>query len=100
MDVDGLESGALATQVSFEVGRQAAKLHATVFNLLMLLVALHIAAVLAYLVLKRENLILPMLTGRKHVPQETMPASYHSLGPGALCWALHLPRSPYGAHDE
>lgn len=92
VDIDGLESGPLATHVSFETGRQAATLHATVFNVLLLLIALHVAAILVYLVFKRENLILPMLTGRKQVPHEATPTNYRSLRPGVFSWALRSPR--------
>jgi cytochrome b len=67
VDVDGLESGPLARYVSFASGRQIAALHANVFNVLLLLIGLHITAVLAHLLYKRENLIAPMLTGIKRV---------------------------------
>jgi cytochrome b len=65
VDEYGIESGPLATHVSFETGRRVAALHATVFNLLMLLICVHVVAVLAHFIFKRENLISPMLTGVK-----------------------------------
>jgi cytochrome b len=69
VDIDGLESGPLAKYVSFETGRRLAGLHGSVFNILLLLIALHIAAVLGHLVYQRENLVAPMLTGIKRVPR-------------------------------
>jgi len=65
VDVDGLESGPLADYVSFEAGRSAAEIHETVFNVILALVAIHVAAVLFYLVWKRQNLIRAMVTGKR-----------------------------------
>lgn len=64
-DVDGIESGPLATYVSFEQSEAAADLHEAVFNVLLALTAVHVLAVLFYLVWKRQNLVRPMLTGRR-----------------------------------
>jgi len=77
VDVDGLESGPLAHYISFTAGRQIAALHEIIFNLLLLLVGLHVAAVCAHLLYKRENLIAPMFTGVKRVSvaQAARPAS-------------------------
>jgi cytochrome b len=67
VDVDGLESGPLSYLVSFEVGRSCAQWHGTVFNVLQVLIALHVAAVLFYLWYRRDNLITPMIFGtRRH----------------------------------
>ena len=65
VDVDGLESGPLASLVSFEAGRQAADIHEISFNLLVVLTALHVAAIFAYLVFFKDNLVRPMVTGRR-----------------------------------
>ncbi|OYX30530.1 MAG: hypothetical protein B7Y99_11590 [Caulobacterales bacterium 32-69-10] len=65
VDVDGIEGGPLSIYVSFDTARGAAELHEIVFNLLLVLVALHIAAVLSYLLFKRENLISPMVRGAR-----------------------------------
>jgi cytochrome b len=42
--------------------------HRLLFDLILVLVATHVAVVAAYLVIRRENLIRPMITGRKTVP--------------------------------
>jgi cytochrome b len=70
VDTDGLESGPLARFVSFDVGRVAAELHHTAFNLLLALIALHLAAIAYYAVVKRQNLVGAMVTGRKRLPDQ------------------------------
>lgn len=68
VDVDGLESGPLSDLVSFSAGRTAAELHEVVFNILLALIALHVLAVLFYLVVRKRNLIRPMVTGHTREP--------------------------------
>jgi len=63
VDVDGLESGPLSHLVSFDDGRIYAERHELVFNVLLALIGLHVAAVVFYLVYKRDNLVGPMITG-------------------------------------
>ncbi len=75
VDIDGLESGPLSRFVSFETGRAAAELHELLFNGILALVALHIAAILYYLIRRRTNLITPMLTGRTDAPPNDLVAT-------------------------
>lgn len=63
VDIDGMESGPLSYRVSFDLGRQFAEWHHLTFNLLLALIALHLAAIVAY-ALRRKNLVRPMITGR------------------------------------
>jgi cytochrome b len=84
VDVDGLESGPLSYLVDFDRGRQAAHIHHLCFNLLLALVGLHILAVLFYLVVRRRNLIGPMLTGR----DRTLAAGEEGLRPASPLWLL------------
>ncbi|MEZ5999091.1 MAG: cytochrome b/b6 domain-containing protein [Hyphomonas sp.] len=65
VDVDGIESGPLARFVSFETGRLAAEIHETSFNILLVLIVLHFAAIVTYFVFFRDNLVRPMLSGRR-----------------------------------
>lgn len=65
IDVDGIESGPLAVFVSFDQGRLAAEAHHLTFNILLALIALHLLAIVFYAVAQRNNLIGPMITGRK-----------------------------------
>jgi cytochrome b len=65
--------GPLAHLVSNRVGDMLASVHETNFYVLLALVATHIAAILFYLLVKRENLVRPMLTGYKQLPSPTSP---------------------------
>jgi cytochrome b len=68
VDVDGIESGPLSYLVSFDSGRALAKVHHLSFNVLLGLIALHLAAVLFYCLYKREALISAMILGVKKLP--------------------------------
>ena len=62
---DIFSEGPLANLVSKETSDNLTRLHKANFNLLLVLAALHIAAAFYYLLVKGENLIRPMITGRK-----------------------------------
>lgn len=70
---DGLRfHGPLALLVSEETSSEITGLHGTIFNVILMLVWLHVVAVGFYLFVKGDNLIFPMLTGKKkraHVPE-------------------------------
>lgn len=68
IDEDGFEAGPLAGLISFDQARVAAHLHETVFNILLGLIALHLAAVAVYAA-RGSNLVGPMLTGRAKAPE-------------------------------
>jgi cytochrome b len=97
VDVDGIESGPLSIYVSFDAGRVAAHWHHTLFDALLFLIGLHVAAVLFYLFYKKENLIAAMVHGMRTFPGE-QPAPVKSaswlrfvvgvLLAGALTWML------------
>jgi len=70
VDIDGLESGPFSYLVEFDTGRLAAEAHALVFDLLLILMALHVAAVAFYLIYRRDNLLAPMITGSRRWMQE------------------------------
>jgi cytochrome b len=61
----GLDSGPLSRFVSYDFAEMAGDLHEDAFNILLILIGLHIAAIIFYLVFKRANLIGPMITGRR-----------------------------------
>jgi cytochrome b len=73
VDVDGIESGPLSTFVSFETGRACAKWHHRIFDILVWFVALHVAAVLFYELIKRQRLIATMIHGRREYPANSAP---------------------------
>jgi len=67
VDIDGIESGPLSSLVSFDTGRTCAELHEDIFNVLLVFIALHVAAVFFYLLYRRENLIAPMISGKREL---------------------------------
>ncbi|HEY8507559.1 MAG TPA: cytochrome b/b6 domain-containing protein [Steroidobacteraceae bacterium] len=75
--------GPLAHLVSSEISTRLTDLHGAVFDVLLAFVALHVAAVLYYL-LRGKNLIAPMLHG-----QQTLPAA----GEGATLYHAPLTRA-------
>ncbi|EJU10325.1 Ni/Fe-hydrogenase 1 b-type cytochrome subunit [Sphingomonas sp. LH128] len=66
-DIDMLYDGPLATYVSFDQSSAASDLHSTIFNVILALVVLHVVAVVFYLAWKRQNLVRPMVTGKRPV---------------------------------
>jgi len=73
VDVDGIESGPLSTYVSFKTGRVAAHWHCELFDPLLWLIGLHIAAVIYYVFVKKENLIGAMMHGKRAYPEPQPP---------------------------
>jgi cytochrome b len=67
-DEDNLYSGPLSRHVTEETSHLLRDLHETVFYILLGFIALHVAAVLYYLLVKRDNLVTPMVTGRRAAP--------------------------------
>ena len=60
-------SGPLASEVSSGTVETMTDIHHLFSEVVLVLVGLHVAAILFYLVWKRENLVTPMLHGRKWV---------------------------------
>jgi cytochrome b len=73
VDVDGMQPGPFAKWVSFDQGRAIAHWHHWVFNALVVVIGLHLAAILFYAVVKRDNLVGPMVTGSKGVHDDAEP---------------------------
>lgn len=65
VDVDGLYSGSLSSYVTFKQGRHLAHLHYYWFTILLWVIVLHLAAVTFYFFYKRQNLIGPMISGKR-----------------------------------
>lgn len=70
-DEDGLLSGPLSHWISDDAAEEVADLHHDLFDGLVILIGVHVAAILYYLLVKRDNLIAPMVHGRRNVPPGT-----------------------------
>ncbi len=70
VDTDGIESGPLSHLLSFPAGRSAAAVHGYSFDLLLVLVGLHLAAIAFYVFYKQQNLLRAMLDGMKALPAD------------------------------
>lgn len=70
---DGVHfNGPLALLIPSDLSDRITDIHSLAFNLILALIWAHVVAVGFYLLVKRHNLIVPMLTGRKphhHVPK-------------------------------
>ncbi|HEU5482512.1 MAG TPA: cytochrome b/b6 domain-containing protein [Sphingomicrobium sp.] len=89
-DEDGLVSGYLAHWISLDASEEVADLHDDMFDVLLVFIGLHIAAVLFYLVFARKNLIGPMISGRGAIDAETRPMRPGKWWVAALCLAAAL----------
>ena len=64
---DGLKfAGPLALLVSDDASDRLTRIHGIIFNIILVLVWLHVVAVGFYHVVKGENLVAPMVSGKKH----------------------------------
>lgn len=64
LDEDGFFGGPLAHFVSISASDTARELHEEAFDILKIIVILHVAAILAYRLLAGLNLVGPMITGK------------------------------------
>lgn len=67
--------------------------HIKIVNVLIVIVGLHVGAILFYQRVKKTNLILPMLTGKKQVPRDLLPKAPHSAGIVPLLFSLLIAAS-------
>lgn len=69
-DEDGLAPAPLAHLVSYDSARILTERHEQVFWILVGFIGLHLAAILYYLLVRRDNLVAPMVTGRRATPAD------------------------------
>lgn len=79
-DDEIMTTGPLARHVSDDTVSLMSAIHEVNAAVLITLVCIHVAAVLYYLVGERENLILPMVTGRKQWQGDLPPGSARRAG--------------------
>lgn len=72
-DDDGLAEGPLSLAVSERTVELAHEAHEWLWNALLALILLHIAAIAFYHFIQKKNLVGPMITGKGEVPEGTAP---------------------------
>ncbi|WP_259780238.1 cytochrome b/b6 domain-containing protein [Aestuariispira ectoiniformans] len=91
-DIDFIDMGPLSDLVSFEAASASMDYHRFLFDIILILIGLHIAVILFYRLYKRENLVGPMLHGRidlSDTPQH-QPKAKSLFFRGPLCAVLTL----------
>jgi cytochrome b len=71
-DEDADHAGPLSDWVSFDSAQRLLENHKTLFNILLALIGLHVAAI-GYYLLRGDNLVSPMLSGRRVHPDGLEP---------------------------
>jgi cytochrome b len=72
-DEDGFFSGPLAYVVTIGTSESMTELHEEIFDWLLVLIGLHVAAILLYRLALGRNLVGPMITGRADLPRGMEP---------------------------
>ena len=67
-DEDNLYSGPLSRHVTEETSHILRDRHEMVFYILLGFIVFHVAAILYYLIVRRDNLVTPMVTGHRATP--------------------------------
>lgn len=78
-DEDGLNSGPLNHLIHGDLSSNMAHWHQLLFNGLLVLIAIHLCAILFYAVVKRDNLVGPMWTGRRDMSAPLIAPSFAPL---------------------
>lgn len=64
-DTDAVNSGPLNFLVGYDLAKQISEVHEAMFNVILAMVGLHIAAILYYRFIRHDNLVSPMISGRR-----------------------------------
>ena len=89
-DEDGFVYGPLAHFVSIDTSDQLRDLHEDMFDVLLVFIALHVAAVLFYRLFLGKRLVKPMLTGVAELDPEAEPMRPGKWWVAALCLVIAL----------
>ena len=89
-DTDGLSSGPLNYKVSDSLGETLTHWHGLMFYGLLALIVLHLAAIAFYLLVKRENLIGPMITGARRFAEPVTPPRFAPLWRLLVCIVIAM----------
>lgn len=83
-----MSTGPLFGYVTGETSDRLTSLHEKLFDVIVAAIAVHVAAALFYLWVRRENLILPMITGRK--PGYLLPPGASDIGSSRTLLAVGI----------
>jgi cytochrome b len=81
---DIADEGPLTELVPAPIANLIDALHTLIWQALLAAVALHLLAILVYAVAKRQNLVAPMITGRKRLPETVAPPALAGVARAAL----------------
>ena len=84
-DEDGLLLGPLSGLISGDASEEVRDLHEDAFDILLVLIGIHIAAVLFYWLARKQNLVKPMVTGRAELDPDSEPMRPAKLWVALLC---------------
>ncbi|MCA0425540.1 MAG: cytochrome b/b6 domain-containing protein [Proteobacteria bacterium] len=89
-DIPPTVEGPFASKVAESTAELASSWHRRGFGIILACVALHVAAIVFYRVMKKENLVRPMITGLKDAGtyEDAQAATYGSLARAALCFVI------------
>ena len=85
---DLMLEGPYASLVSKATSDLLTKLHKLNADLLLILIGLHLAAIAFAYFYKKENLLKPMITGKKKLPTSAIDAAHSQPRPAWLAWAI------------
>ena len=88
-DEDGLMQGPLSRLIGFDAQEVVTELHDDLFDVLLALIALHVAAILFYR-LRRKNLLKPMITRSDHVEPGVEPMKPGKWWAALACLAVAI----------
>lgn len=93
-DEDGLYSGPLAQLVGPDLSETLTDLHETMFDVLLVLIGLHVAALVFHAWFKHHDLVTPMVTGSAEAPEGIAPMrpapAWRFVAAAALAAAISL----------
>jgi cytochrome b len=89
-DDDGLIEGPLAGLISYDLSDTAHDFHETLFDLLWILILLHVAAIIFYRLALGKRLLGPMITGRSAAAADTEPMRPGKWWVALICLALGI----------
>jgi cytochrome b len=83
-------SGPLSSLISKALSDKLSGIHEFTVNILIALIVLHLAAIVFYVYVKKDNLVKPMLTGWKDIEPAKGEAGESAKGGGALAFIVAL----------